>query len=442
MSPLKLNEAWSITAGAVRGSVRAEVGPRQRGVALLIVLVTTAVMGALSTEFAYNTRTNIWMAGNVTAETQAYYHARSANQIAKLAVNAKRNFPQMKAALSLMGKGASTKLEIWRQACEFVKIFSTGKASFFGLDILDLSQEEAIGTKKGVFTCKVSAEDSRTNLNAASTDPPHPSQLQMGKKKNTTTASPLLAGRKLQQERKNLGLKLYGLFRPFLDSGEFDSEDEMLEVILNVMDWTDSDDTKTDVGPDGNFMESGAAEGADYARYGYEVKNARMDTVGEVQLVEGLPSDVYCKIRDKLTVFSTGKLNVNDADLATLKGVLCQALPDDGSRMALCWNFLPGQIPPMDEALIALQSCRELKKSAYSTPFTSMSQFVQFFQRFPSLMGSSVVIPVNPRTAQEHLGVSTTMVRIEAGGEFRGTKRTINTIIALASGAVVHNHIE
>ncbi|MEC9071379.1 MAG: hypothetical protein VX938_03330, partial [Myxococcota bacterium] len=242
--------------------------------------------------------------------------------------------------------------------------------------------------------------------------------------------------------RKNLGLKLYGLFRPFLDSGEFDSEDEMLEVILNVMDWTDSDDTKTDVGPDGNFMESGAAEGADYGRYGYEVKNARMDTVGEVQLVEGLPSDVYCKIRDKLTVFSTGKLNVNDADLATLKGVLCQALPDDGSRMALCWNFLPGQIPPMDEALIALESCRELKKAAYSTPFTSMSQFVQFFQRFPSLMGSTVVIPVNPRTAQEHLGVSTTMVRIEAGGEFRGTKRTINTIIDLASGAVVHNHID
>ena len=59
--------AWTITAAAVRASVGAQIGPEQRGVALLIVLVTTAVMGVLSTEFAYNTRTNIWMAGNVTA---------------------------------------------------------------------------------------------------------------------------------------------------------------------------------------------------------------------------------------------------------------------------------------------------------------------------------------------------------------------------------------
>ena len=71
------------------------------GVALLIVMVTVAIMGALSTEFAYNTRTNIWMAGNVTSDTQAYFHARSATEIATLAVNAKRNYPQMNAALSL-----------------------------------------------------------------------------------------------------------------------------------------------------------------------------------------------------------------------------------------------------------------------------------------------------------------------------------------------------
>ena len=447
--PMSSRQAWRETTCALRSAVQMPVGAREGkrpGVALLIVLVTTAVMGALSTEFAYNTRTNIWMAGNVTADTQAYYHARSAAEIAHLAVNAKRNFPQMKAALSLMGKGAATKLEIWRQACEFVNIFATGKASFFGMDILDMSQEEAIGVKKGSLTCRVTAEDSRTNLNAASTDPPQPQQVASGpsakNSKKTTSASPLIAGRKLETARRNMGLKLYGLFRPFMESGQFDSEDEMLEVILNIMDWTDGDDTKTDVGPDGNFVESGGAEGADYGQYGYEVKNARMDTVGEVQLVEGLPSEVFCRIRDKLTVFSTGKLNVNDADLATLKGVLCQALPDDGLKLQLCWNFLPGQIPAMDEALLVMETCRELKKAAYSTPFTSMSQFVQFFQRYPSLMGSNVTLPVNARTVQEHLGVTTTMVRVEAEGVYRGTKRKITTVVDLASGATTYNHIE
>ena len=34
----------------------------------------------------------------------------------------------------MMGKGGGQKLEIWRQACEFAKIFATGEAQFFGLN--------------------------------------------------------------------------------------------------------------------------------------------------------------------------------------------------------------------------------------------------------------------------------------------------------------------
>jgi hypothetical protein len=431
-SPVRLGRAIRLSVAAARDTVRADVPSSERGVALLVVLITVAVMGALSTEFAYNTRTNIWMAGNVTSDTQAFYHARSATEIATLAVNAKRNFPQMKAALSLMGKGGGAKLEIWRQACEFVKIFSTGKASFFGLDILDLTQEEAVGVKKGVFTCEVSAEDSRANLNAAASDPPH-MVPNVGKKGRPS--------RKRANGRDQLGLKLYGLFRPFLESGEFDSEDELVEVIANIMDWTDSDETKTDIGPDGRFIDSGAAESTDYGAHGYDSKNARMDTVGEVQLIEGMPSDVYCKIRDSLTVFSTGKLNVNDADLGTLKGVLCEALPDDAMKLLMCWNILPGQIAPMDEALIALETCRDLKKAAYSTPFTNMNQFVQFFQKFPGIIGDGTAIPINSRLVKEHLGVMTTMVRISSHGGYGRTKREHITVIDLASGATVYSHI-
>ena len=77
-----MTETADTVREALQLPVHSSAGPR-RGVALLIVLVTTAVMGALSTEFAYNTRTNIWMAGNVTADTQAFYHARSAATIGR-----------------------------------------------------------------------------------------------------------------------------------------------------------------------------------------------------------------------------------------------------------------------------------------------------------------------------------------------------------------------
>jgi hypothetical protein len=164
--------------------------------------------------------------------------------------------------------------------------------------------------------------------------------------------------------------------------------------------------------------------------------------VGEVQLIEGFPSSVYCKVRDKLTVFSTGKLNINDADLGTLKGVLCEALPDDAAKLLLCWNMMPGQIAPMDEALIALEACRGLKKAAYSTPFTNMNQFVQFFQKFPGVLGDGTALPVNARLIKEHMGVSTTMVRISSKGSHRNTGREHTTVIDLASGATVYSHIQ
>ena len=450
---MPLYQAIAVTRAAARDAVRADVPGTQRGVALLIVLVTVAVMGALSTEFAYNTRTNIWMAGNVTADTQAYYHARSSLEIATLAVNAKKNFPMMKQALSLIGGAGGAKLEIWRQACEFVSIFSTGKAAFFGMDILDLTQEEAVGVRKGSFACKVTAEDSRVNLNAASTDPPNVTASRASKRNviassrggvnpgAAPTAAGQVSGNQLNTAREQLGLKLFGMLRPFVESGQFDSEEEMLDTILAVMDWTDADDNKTDIGPDGKFIESSASEAADYGKYGYEVKNAKMDTVGEVQLVEGMPSDVYCKIRDKLTVFSTGKLNVNDADLGSLAGVLCQTLQED-QRQALCWNFLPGQPPLMLRMLADLEQCRELKKAAYSTPFTHMSKFREFIKAWPSILGDGTQLQFNESEITRQLDVETTMVRIEASGEYRGTKRSITSVIDLATSAPVYHHIE
>jgi hypothetical protein len=407
-----------------------------------------AVMGALSTEFAYNTRANIWMAGNVTASSQALYHARGASKIATLAVNAKRIFPQVRTVLSMMGKGGGQKLEIWRQACEFSKIFATGKAQFFGLNLMDFSKEEAVGFSSGSIDCKVTAEDSRTNLNAAATDPPSRLGTMIGSAGGGPTANPqgrLANSRRLRKnkdQRKQLGLKLYGLLRPMLESGEFDSEEEIFDAIINVIDWTDADELRTDIDAMGNFVEGAGDEGRDYAGVEYEVKNAKMDTVGEAQLVAGLSSDVYCRIRDKLTVFSTGKLNVNDADLGTMKGVLCQGVNDPALEMQLCWNYLPGMLPVMDQALLAMESCRELKKAAYSTPFTSMTQFNRFIKRFPSLLGQGIELPIEQGVIREHLGVETTMVRVETTGEFRGTKRKITTIYDLASGEPVYHNVQ
>jgi len=437
-----LRESLKLGNAAVRSAVRVQAKGNERGIALLMALVVTAILGSLSIQFSYNLRANLYMSGNLEAATQAYFNARSATKIALLAVNAKQNFPQMQQFMSLMGQGASTRLEIWQRACDFVNIFATGKAEFFGTNLLDFTGEKAVGAKslregEAAFTCKVTAEDARVNVNRAAAEPVIDP--------NRPDLDPAVAAQQglAQQQRRaaQLYVQLGGLLQPMVAQGLFKTEDELLELILNIIDWTDSDTTKSDIDPQGNFNAAGGAE-PDYGQYGYESKNAKMDTVGEIQLVEGMSSEAYCLIRDKLTVFSTDKINVNDADLAVLKGILCQSIQDEVARAQIC--LLPGLsgLPPIDDALIALESCRNLKKQVYSTPFTSMSRFTQFFEQFPAALGTGIPLPITASIVNQQLGVRTKMVRIEAEGIYGDTKRKMVSVVDTSTGALVHFHYE
>jgi len=435
---MSLGAALRLANRAALGTVRGERRGAQRGMALLMALVVVAIMSALSVQFSYNLNANIYMAGNLLASTQAYYNARSASRIALLAVNAKQNFPQMQQFMALMGKSAAAKLEIWQRACDFVNIFATGKAEFFGTSLLDFSHEKAVGSnsmKPGVpaFKCTVSAEDARVNLNRAATEIAPSGE----------NAAVYAQQRLQQQQRKaaQLYVQLGGLLQPMVQAGIFEKEDDVIELILNVVDWTDADTAKSDIDPQGNFAAVGGAE-PDYGRYGYESKNAKMDTVGEVQLVLGMVSEAYCRIRDKLTVFATDKINVNDADLSVLKGILCQSVQDETTRAQLCALPGPSGLAPMDDALIALETCRNLKKQVYSTPFTSMARFTQFFEQLPQALNTGIPLPITASVANQQLGVKTTMVRIEAEGIYGDTKRKMVSIVDTSTGALVHFHYE
>lgn len=454
--PVPLRDALALTRGAVAATVRAEVPRGRRGLALLLVLIITAIIAALSVQFTYQTRTNLWMGGNLYASTQAHFNARSAMKIALLAVNARKNFPELQKFLALMGPAAAQRLELWQRACDFVNIFATGRAEFFGMALLDFSAEDAVGGARPPksartealeddedgaaagdvppFSCKVTSEDSRVNINRAATIAlaPDPNALQNPQ----AAAQAALANQ--QRAAAQLYVQLAGLFEPMVASGELDSEDMAIELILNIIDWTDADDARSDIDPTGNFTQGSGAEGGDYGQYGYEAKNSKMDSVGEVQLVEGMSSEIYCQIRDKLTVFSTDKVNVNDADVLVLKGILCQAIPDEIQRAQMCLAPGPSGLPPMDEAILAMESCRQIKKQVYSTPFTSMARFNEFFRNYPQVVGTGVPFGINNSIVDQQLGVRTKMVRIETEGVYGDTRRKMTAVVDTSTGAIVH----
>ncbi|PKN55924.1 MAG: hypothetical protein CVU56_18805 [Deltaproteobacteria bacterium HGW-Deltaproteobacteria-14] len=464
--PLPMRDAFALARRGVADTVHRTRSPkgRPRGIALMMVLIMTGIIAALSVQFTYHTRTNLWMSGNLLASTQAQFNARSAMKIGLLAVNAKKNFPEMQKFLGLMGKAAAQRLEVWQRACDFVNIFATGKAEFFGMALLDFTSDKAVGGKRppqaktmlgamglegdddaaakaqpAPFTCKVSAEDGRVNLNRAATEAPAPA-VSAGGQNLQQAATAMLA----QQQRAaaQLYVQLGGLLQPMAAAGFFESDERAVELILNIIDWTDADDQKSDIDQSGNFVAGSGAEGGDYRQYGYQSKNAKMDTVGEVQLVEGMTSDVYCRIRDKLTVFATDKVNVNDADVLVIKGILCQAIQNDIERAQLCLAPGPKGIPPMDEAIIAMESCRQIKKQVYSTPFMSMNTFNQFFRQYPTSMGTGIPFNINTSIVDQQLGVRTKMVRLEAMGVYGHTKRKMVAIVDTSTGALVNFHYE
>lgn len=385
-------------------------GPRSRdradrGVALVVVLTGVAILAAFSTEFSYRSRVDIQVASNLERRVQAYFHARSAMEIARLVITSQKFVDQ---AVSAFGGGvpglARGNFELWRYACKFAEIFSSSTLNFMGLEIMSLKGSPGIGVEEGGFACEVVPEDSRINLNAAGT----------------------------AQDRRAMFTKLYALLRGQVDEESGGRDDrKAVELILNIMDWTDPDDERSDIDSNGNFVQAaGAGENVDYAKYGYRARNAKMDSVEEVRLVEGMTDDLYCRFGRQFTVYPTDKLNVNEAELPLIKSVVCDHLLN-ADPMVVCGVGAPGQITPMDMALGLLEVCRTIKRALFTPPFSSENDFISFFSRLPEPLNQAV--QVNPTTLRAIVGTRTKVLRVTARGWSGESGHQIEAVVDTSS---------
>jgi general secretion pathway protein K len=84
-------------------------------------------------------------------------------------------------------------------------------------------------------------------------------------------------------------------------------------LVPSIIDWTDNDDEVTYL----SFInyENLGAESAYYGKLEppYKCKNAPLDTTEELLLVKGVTSQVYERIRDYITVYGEGEININCA---------------------------------------------------------------------------------------------------------------------------------
>jgi type II secretory pathway component PulK len=90
-------------------------------------------------------------------------------------------------------------------------------------------------------------------------------------------------------------------------------EREAFILANRIVDWRDSDDFK-------NITEAEESETIDYLKegYAYTPKNSSFTIIEELQLVLGVDSELFLKIKDYVTVFTDGKVNINTANKQVL----------------------------------------------------------------------------------------------------------------------------
>ena len=329
-----------------------------KGVALILVLTTIAILTSIGVDFSYQSRVSLKLAENLRDETRAYYMARSAVNLSRLLLHFQKQVDAMGGQLTNAIKGlaggakptatgigtvgaaaatpssSSLGIRLW----EIVPIDSNAFSMLLSGEVAGLGKVAAaqdqgttpppsperppqiahsFGAFDGSFNAKIVDENSRINVQNL----------------DNVGSAPLAA---LIQLRAMMSDPKYDFI--------FDEEDANRDkvrrddVILAMKDWIDIDETGSAIdptNPTNPFANGYSDENAAYDRYEprYKAKNARFDSLEELYMVRGVNDRFMAAFGDRLTIWPdlASKLNINTDDPQQMLTniLIAAARPDD-----------------------------------------------------------------------------------------------------------------
>jgi general secretion pathway protein K len=316
---------------------------QQRGVALILVLTTIAILTAVGVDFSYSSRVSLKLAENLRDETRAEYMAKSAVNLSRLLLHFQKQVDQLGGQLgSALGNllkppgttqtgqpapvpgqpgapqtaaqpSANLGIRLW----EILPIDSNAFSALVAGNIEGLSKASdrsaalpiplehpvpthTFGDFDGHFHAKIVDENSRINVVGL----------------DGLAGAPLAT---LIQLRAMMSDPKYD----FIFNDEDANRDRVPrdDVILAMKDWIDLDETgaaldqTNTVNP---FANGFSDENAAYSRYEprYKAKNAHFDSLEELYMVRGVNDRFMAAFGDRLTIWPdiNSQLNVNTND--------------------------------------------------------------------------------------------------------------------------------
>lgn len=292
---------------------------RQRGVALVMVLGSLAILAVMLTEFQDETSADLGHALSERDGIKAEYAAKSGIALTRLLIAAE---PTIRKSLAILMMGRNSQIPVWEFSDSVLGAFNDkyGAQRFLALSGARVDQGKNLGFDGAGFEVVVIDEGSKVNLNTAA------------------------AGNQFAQQRlarQILGLVSGQQYNPLFEerdaNGTFTTREQLCGAII---DWTDPDQEAASCDLTGQNVQTGA-EDSFYQRLpdAYERKNAAFDSLEELHLVRGVSDDFWATFIDPdpmnprkrvATVWGQDKVNVNTANAQTLLGMICSyAVPEE-----------------------------------------------------------------------------------------------------------------
>ncbi len=380
-----------------------------RGAALLLVIVSIAVVTALTVDLAYNTRVSLQLAVNARDDLEAYYLARSAVNLSRLVLHFQQQLDAQGAAAGaalragpLAGlAGMTPSVRLW----DLVPVSSQAMA-FLGGGPPAAGQGRgedfpSFGAFEGSFEAQVGDEDRKVNLRQFDGTTPY------------NWAQTLRLAELLREPRWD-----------FL----FDRDDAnglrvaRPELFSAIKDWIDIDETAAAyTGAPGKPFESGYGdENPLYDRLPdrYKTKNEAFDSMGELYQVAGISDAFMAAFGDRLTIYpdKSATIDVNTDDPREL---LIDAVVMGGGVVQ------PVMLDPafLDKLKAALALARPL-------PFLSLSavQFAQVLQALGVKVAPEYLTAANVGVSGA-FGSRPTTFRIRATGKAGEVRRSVEAVV-------------
>jgi type II secretory pathway component PulK len=297
---------------------------REHGIAILMVLACLAVLMPFTAAFSYTTRVDWQAAVNLRDEVAARNLHRGGMRLTLLLFELQRMVFNQKQFRQMLGTWDITQVAPYLMSAFGSK---DGHEGISGLAGLDASTFKDLAIDSGSFEIRMEAESGKVNINCLG---------QSGQGKDNPQA------RTLQTLEAMLMPTLYD---PLFDEEKGDGQRYTRSQILQaIVDYIDDDIKSYDI------IKLASSSTQERYRYTeiydpYQARNARLDSVEELNLVEGVDDDMMTAFGADLTVYGGCKVNINFASADQIALVLRYSVDAADKWKTEGENFLMKTLP-------------------------------------------------------------------------------------------------